>query len=393
MQYRKDKKSGNEISILGFGCMRLPSTRGKINIEKTEKLFLKAIDKGINYFDTAYLYPGSEAAIGQIFEKHNLRDKVFLATKLPIMMCKKTPDFDRYFKIELERLKTGYVDYYFMHMITSAEQWQILCDLGIEDWIARMKAEGKVKNVGFSFHGKREDFIKLVDMYEWDFCQIQYNYMNENYQAGVAGLHYASKKGLPVFIMEPLLGGRLANGVPNDALKVMEKANPDMTPVAWSLKWLWNQPEVTMLLSGMNEMEQLDENIALADSSTAGMWQDTEMDTIAKVVEIFNEAYKIPCTGCGYCMPCPKNINIPGLFASYNTSHAMGKSLGMNQYMINTGAMTQTPAFPSDCIKCGKCEQHCPQNIPIRESLVEVKKRMEPFWFRPVMAIAKKFVR
>lgn len=390
MQYRIDKRTGNKISALGFGCMRLPSTRGQIDINKTEQLFLKAIEEGINYFDTAYLYMGSEAAIGQIFDKHHLREKVMIATKLPIMMCKKEADFDKYFLTELDRLKTDYIDYYFMHMLTSPEQWQKLCELGVKEWIEAKKASGQIKQIGFSFHGKRDDFIKLVDLYDWDFCQIQYNYININYQAGETGLKYAAQKGLPVFIMEPLLGGRLANDLPSDAVSVMKKADDSLTPAGWALKWLWNQPEVTMLLSGMNEMSQLEENIALASASEAGMWGEREAQIIEQVVGIFNDSYKIPCTGCNYCMPCPQGINIPGCFASYNTSFAMKKSLGMNQYMLNTGAMSQTPAYASSCIQCGKCEKHCPQNIQIREMLKVVSKRMEPFWFKPGMAIARK---
>lgn len=393
MQYRTDKRTGNEISILGFGCMRLPSNHGRIDIDKTETLFLEAIERGVNYFDTAYLYPGSEAAIGQIFTKHQLREKVFLATKLPIFMCKKYADFDKYFNIELERLQTTYVDYYFMHMITSPEQWQVLVDLGIEKWISEKKASGQIKQAGFSFHGKSNDFIKLIDMYDWDFCQIQYNYINEFYQAGKSGLQYAAAKGLPVFIMEPLLGGKLATGLPQAAQNAFHQANPDLSPVGWSLKWIWNQPEVTMLLSGMNEMAQLEENTTLANESIPGMWGETELNVVANVVKIFNDSYKIPCTGCGYCMPCPQKINIPGLFASYNTSYAMTRSLGMNQYMLNSGAMSQTPAYASDCIKCGKCEKHCPQNIPIRDSLVQVKKRMEPIGLKTAMKIARKVIR
>jgi hypothetical protein len=392
MQYRKDKKTGNEISILGFGCMRLPLSGGRINIEKTEELFLEAINQGINYFDTAYLYPGSEAAIGEIFEKNNLREQVLIATKLPIMMCKKKSDFDKYFNTELKRLKTTYVDYYFMHMINSVEQWLKLCDIGIKEWIAKKKESGEIRQAGFSFHGKQDDFIRLIDLYEWDFCQIQYNYVNINYQAGVKGLKYASEKGLPVFIMEPLLGGRLANGLPEKAVQIMKETEASMTPVAWALEWLWHQPEVTMLLSGMNEAKQLEENIALADSFNADNWTESKSETINKVVEIFNESYKIPCTGCNYCMPCPQGINIPGLFASYNSSYSISKSTGRTQYMLNTGAMTN-PAYASDCIQCGKCEKHCPQNIPIRDSLEAVKKRMEPFWFKPGMAIARKVAR
>ena len=393
MQYREDKRTGNKISILGFGCMRLPSAHGQINIDKTEELFLKAIDKGINYFDTAYLYPGSEAAIGKIFSKHNLRKDVYIATKLPLMMCRKASDFERIFQTELERLQTDYIDYYFMHMLTSPKQWEQLCALGIREWIAEKREKGQIRQVGFSFHGKKEDFIELADIYDWDFCQIQYNYINTHYQAGTEGLKYASAKGLPVFIMEPMLGGRLANGLPKKALKVMKDSDKNMTPVGWALKWLWNQQEVTMLLSGMNEMEQLDENVRLAEDSVPEMFSDKENETIEQVIKVFNDSYKIPCTGCSYCMPCPQGINIPGCFAAYNSSYSISKSVGMNQYMLSTGAMSQTPVLASACIKCGKCESHCPQSIPIREALVDVRKRLQPFWMKPAIAVVRKVMR
>lgn len=393
MQYRIDPKTGNKISVLGFGCMRLPSTLGRIDMVKTEKLFLKAIDKGINYFDTAYIYPGSEAAIGQIFSKHGIRNEVFIATKLPLIMCRTREDIDKYFDGHLERLKTDYIDYYFMHMLGSPAQWQQLKDLGIEEWIEGKKASGQIRQVGFSFHGKKDDFISLVDSYNWDFCQIQYNYMNTNYQAGTAGLKYASQKGMPVFIMEPLLGGRLATGLPKKAEALFKSEDPAATPVSWALRWLWNHSEVTMLLSGMNEFSQLDENIALAEKAKPDSMTEKELAVIDRVVEAFNASYKVPCTGCNYCMPCPQNIDIPGCFASYNASYAISRSTGIQQYIVNTKAMSKSPAGASDCIKCGKCEKHCPQNIPIRDSLEAVKKRMEPFWYKAGTSIARRIMR
>lgn len=393
MQYQEDLKTGNKISALGFGCMRFPSTLGRIDLDKTEKLLLEAIEKGVNYFDTAYLYGGSEAAIGQIFEKNEIRQDVFIATKLPIAMCHSTADFDKFFNLQLERLKTDYVDYYFMHMVTSPQQWQQLCDLGIETWIEEKKQSGQIRQAGFSFHGLRDDFIKLVDLYDWDFCQIQYNYINTNYQAGTDGLKYAHEKGLPVFIMEPLLGGRLATGLPQPAQELFRQADPSSTPVAWALRWLWNHPEVTMLLSGMNDFDQLRENIALAEKAMPNFLSDRELAVINQVVEVFNASYKIPCTGCNYCMPCPQGIDIPGCFASYNSSYAISRSTGIQQYVVNTKGFTKNPAMAGDCIKCGKCEKHCPQNIPIRDSLEVVKKRMEPFWYKPALAILRRVMR
>lgn len=395
MQYRIDKKSGNKISILGFGCMRLPSNRNKIDIDKTEKLFLEAIDKGVNYFDTAYIYPGSEEAIGLILEKNKLRDKVFLATKLPLFRCKKYSDFDKFFNIQLNRLKTDYIDYYFMHMLGTPQQWENLKELGIEKWIDEKKSNGTIKQIGFSFHGKQDDFIELINAYDWDFCQIQYNYININFQAGVTGLKHAASKDIPVFIMEPLLGGRLANGLPDKAVSLFKESNSSLSPVGWALRWIWNQPEVTMLLSGMNEFDQLKENIHLAENSTPNMLTSKEHDTIESVITVFNTSYKIPCTGCNYCMPCPANINIPGCFAAYNSSFVHSKGVGWQQYMMNTGIISPSSSIgiASNCIKCGKCEKHCPQNIEIRSKMDKVKARMEPFWFKPAISIAKIFMK
>lgn len=393
MQYRKDEKSGNQLSVLGFGCMRFARKRGAIDMDKAEKLIMKAINEGVNYFDTAYIYGGSEAALGAILDKNKVRDKIYIATKLPLYLCKSYADFDKYFNISLERLKTDYIDYYLMHMLSSPEQWEKLKGFGIEKWLEEKKSSGKIKNIGFSYHGKRGDFNTLVDAYNWDFCQIQYNYININYQAGEDGLKYAHSKGLPVIIMEPLLGGRLASGLPEKAVKVFNNADKSLSSAGWALKWLWNQPEVTVVLSGMNADEQLDENIKIAGSSHAGMMNEKENNAVQEVIGIFNEAYKIPCTGCGYCMPCPKNVNIPGCFSAYNAVYAVGKSSGRQQYMTGTGLVTRTPSYASLCVKCGKCEKHCPQNIKIRDSLSEVEKHMEPFWFKILSAAAKVFLK
>jgi predicted aldo/keto reductase-like oxidoreductase len=393
MQYREDKRSGNQLSALGYGCMRLPSQVGKIQMDQTEKLLMEAIRNGVNYFDTAYIYGGSEAALGQVFEKNHVREKIFLATKLPLFLCRKYADFDKLFRTQLERLKTDYIDYYFMHMLTSPAQWEQLCKLGIEKWIAEKKASGQIRQVGFSFHGMQNDFISLVDAYDWDFCQIQFNYINIHYQAGLTGLKYASGKGLPVFIMEPLLGGRLANALPPKAEEIFHKADASSTPASWALRWVWNHPEVTVVLSGMNRMVQLTENITIADTALPGSLSEQDQQTVQEVIRVFNESYKVPCTGCGYCMPCPQNVNIPACFAAYNTSYAMNKAAGMQQYITSVGLVTKKPSMAGRCIRCGKCEKHCPQNIPIRDSLELVKKRMEPSWFRIAASAAKLFVR
>ena len=392
MQYRVDEKSGNKLSILGFGCMRFPRNLGQIDLKKTEMLIMEAIDEGVNYFDTAYIYPGSEEALGKILAKNQVRDRVFIASKLPIMQCKSAKDFDKFLDIQLARLQTDHIDYYFMHALSGMAQWEKLCEWGIKQWLDEKKIAGKIKQVGFSFHGVRDEFTALLEAYDWDFCQIQYNYMNINYQAGVHGLKRAAEKGLPVIIMEPLLGGRLATGLPTKVLSIFRSAGKTLSPVGWALKWLWNQPEVTVVLSGMNELPQLQENIELAGSSVPAMFTKAEDAVIAKVMAAFNATYKIPCTGCNYCMPCPQGINIPGCFSAYNASFAISSRTGLQQYFMNVGVMSKAPHLASDCTKCGKCEKHCPQQIAIRDSLQEVSKKMQPFWFKPVVALVKRFM-
>lgn len=393
MQYRENKRNKDQLSILGYGCMRFPSTMGKIDVEKTEKLLLHAYQSGVNYYDTAYLYPGSEEVLGEILKKHNLREKVFIATKLPQYMCKSGADFDKFFDIERKRLQTDYIDYYLMHNITSYKQWESLEAHGIKDWIKNKKANGEIRQIGFSYHGSLDEFPKMLDAYEWDFVQIQYNYINTNYQAGTRGLKLAAQKGLSVIIMEPLLGGKLATGLSQEAKDIFLKENPESTPVSWALRWIWNQPEVSVILSGMNATDQLEENLKLADSSIPDMLTDSELETIDKVVEVFNKSYKVPCTGCNYCMPCPQKINIPACFAAYNTSFAVDKKTGFFQYVINVNAMNKDSHYASDCVECGKCEKHCPQGIQIRNELKNVKKRLQFPGMKPILSLAGKVMR
>lgn len=388
MQYRIDPKSGNKLSALGFGCMRFP--RGvSIDFAKSEKLILEAIQQGVNYFDTAYVYGGSEDTLGEILRKNNLRSKIFLATKLPHGKCKSYADFDRIFNEQLSRLHTDYIDYYLIHNLSDFEAWNRVVTLGIEQWLAEKKERGQIRQIGFSFHGAQAEFMKILEAYSWEFCQIQYNYMNEHYQAGVKGLRKANEKGLPVIIMEPLLGGKLANGVPQKAVSLMHKANSEASPASWGLKWLWNQPEVTVVLSGMNAPEQLTDNLRAADRAAVSTMSDQELAVIAKVKSIFEENYKVPCTGCNYCMPCPHGVNIPGCFSAYNASYANGFVTGVTQYLTSTNAM-HAPNGAAVCQKCGLCEQKCPQHIQISAELVKVKKRIDPFWIRlPIRLLAK----
>jgi len=392
MQYRLDKKSGNTLSTLGMGCMRLPGTLGNVDLQKADALITEAIEQGVNFFDTAYLYPGSEAALGHVLDKNKVRDKVYIGTKLPLFKCHSYEDFDKLFSIQLGRLKTDYIDYYFMHNMTKLADWERVCSLGIEKWLQEKRAQGKIKQVGFSFHGAKDAFPKIIDAYDWDFCMIQYNYINVNYQAGAAGLKYAYSKDLPVFIMEPLLGGRLAKDLPEDAVKLFKQNDPNASPASWALRWLWNQPEVTLVLSGMNEIAQLTENAALTDKSQAGGMSENDMAVIKQVAEIFSASYKIPCTGCNYCLPCPAKINIPDSFLAYNASYSVSRFTGIQLYATTSGGFNK--AFSVyDCTKCGKCEKACPQEIAITQRLKDVGKRMEPWWYRAAMSAARRVMK
>ena len=388
MRYVTDVRSGNELSVLGFGCMRFPRDR-----DKTERLVVAAVDAGLNYFDTAYIYGNTEVTLGEILHKNGLRDKVNIATKLPHQRCKVYCDFDRIFSEQLERLKTDRIDYYLIHNLSDMEAWRRLCDLGVEKWVAEKKAGGQIKQIGFSFHGALNGFMSLIDDYDWDFCQIQYNYMDENYQAGRAGLRRAHEKGLPVIIMEPLLGGKLATGLPPKAARFFTDADAGRSMASWAFSWLWNQPEVTVVLSGMNSMEQLEDNIKSAENAVFGMLSESESAVFAPVVGALREAYKTPCTGCNYCMPCPEGVNIPGCFAAYNTSYAMGFVAGMTQYLTSTGVNhPEKRSGVKSCIGCGACVKKCPQNIEIPKALTAAKKRLEPFWLSAILWVLRKFI-
>ncbi len=378
MQYRKDRY-GNPISVLGYGCMRFTQTAGKIDIAKTEKELLEAFHGGVNYFDTAYIYPGSEAALGEILARNGIREQVNIATKLPHYLLKKPEDLDRCFSEELRRLKTDHVDYYLMHMLTDTKTWQRLEGLGIVQWLAEKKASGQIRQVGFSYHGNSDMFCKLLDIYDWDFCQIQYNYLDENSQAGATGLHRAAEKGLPVIIMEPLRGGRLTNTLPASAKKII--AHTSLTPAQFAFRWLWDQKEVTCVLSGMNSLDMVKENLATAQVTDPGSLTPEDRTIYTKVVAAINENMKVGCTGCRYCMPCPKGVDIPGTFAAYNRMTSDGYWKALTEYFMITGVRKDYTG-PGNCIGCGKCEQHCPQHLPIRQELKNARKALEGIPYR-----------
>jgi predicted aldo/keto reductase-like oxidoreductase len=392
MQYRSDPRSGNKLSVLGYGCMRFPRRLGAIDLAATERLIIDAVAGGVNYFDTAYIYPGSEETLGAVLTRNNLRDKVYIATKLPLTLVHAPSDFEKYFAAHLARLKTEHIDYYLLHMLTDFAGFERLRSWGVLDWAAQLKAEGKIRQFGFSFHGTRDAFLRIIEAAPWDFCQIQYNYSDENFQAGVTGLRKAASLGLPVMIMEPLLGGKLAQGLPGGAAKIFHDTDSAKSNAAWAFNWLFDQKEVTVVLSGMNNEDALRENLALADKAQPGMLSMEEKAVYAKALAAFNEAMKIRCTGCSYCMPCPHGVNIPGSFAAYNTSYFHGLYTGLKQYTTGAAPLSQKPTFASNCVKCGACEKHCPQKLPIRDDLARVKARLEPWWYQMGMHAARRLL-
>ena len=387
MKYREDKK-GNKLSILGYGCMRFTKKGTSIDMDKAEKEVMEAVNNGVNYFDTAYVYPGSETALGEIIKRNNCRDKIFIATKLPHYMVKSKKDLEKYFKEQLKRLQTDYVDYYLMHMLTDVQTWNKLKSIGALDWLKEKIENGQIRNVGFSYHGNTDTFLQLLEVYDWDFCQIQYNYLDEHSQAGRKGLKTANKKGIPVIIMEPLRGGRLVNLLPESAKNIIKQNSRKRTPAEWSFRWLWNQPEVTCILSGMNSLETVRENIEIAKNVEVDEFTKEDFQLIEQIKNEINRNIKVGCTGCNYCMPCPKGVDIPGTFHSYNLMYSENKKSGRHNYLMCT-AVRKNPSSASQCVECGKCEKHCPQHIEIRKELRNAGRELET----PLYKIAKTAVK
>lgn len=389
MKYRPDRY-GNPISQLGYGCMRFTRKGSGIDYEKAEKEVLLAIEKGINYFDTAYIYPGNEECLGWILEKNHCRNKVNIATKLPQYLLRSATAIDKTFHEELSRLRTDHIDYYLMHMFTDYAEWVRLQNLGIEQWIARQKEEGRIRYIGFSYHGDTEMFLKILDAYDWDFCQIQYNYLDEHTQAGRTGLQAAAKKGIPVIIMEPLRGGKLVN-LPEQAKQVLSSHGKGYTPAELGLRWLWNQPEVTCVLSGMNSEEMVSENIRIASDAEPGHLTEEDMEIVAQIRQIIRQREKVGCTGCRYCMPCPKGVDIPGNFHYYNLMYMEKKSSARKEFARNMG-LRKEPGFATQCVGCGLCEKHCPQHLPIRQKLKEADRDLRPLPYKIGIQVARKIM-
>ena len=384
MLYRKMKKNDDELSILGFGVMRMQEKRGKIIEDLGTRQVRMAIDKGVNYIDTAWPYHNgnSEPFLGRALAD-GYREKVKLATKLPHWLVKTREDMDQFLNAQLERLKTDHIDYYLMHGV-DGETWQTSKGLGAIDFLDRAKKDGRIINAGFSFHGDKDAFKEIVDAYDWDFCQIQYNYLDEQNQAGKEGLQYAAAKGLGVIVMEPLRGGNLAGKVPAAVQEIWDEAEVKRTPAEWALRWIWNHPDVTVILSGMNDDEHIEENIRIAGEAHPDSLTDKELELVSRAGKKYRELMKVGCTGCGYCMPCPAGVNIPFSFEVYNNLHMFGDSRRATMearigYMSQLAAIpgARTASYPSQCEKCGACEEACPQQLPVSEVLEDVVATFE----------------
>jgi uncharacterized protein len=376
MLYRSLKEI--PVSILGFGAMRLPLIGGtraptdsfdperSIDQEETARMIKYAIDHGINYFDTAYNYHGgkSEVVMGKLLNPY--RDRVLIATKLPVFLVKERDDFGRILGEQLERLQTDHLDVYLLHGL-NAQTWHTSKDLGVLTFLDQIKKDGRVRNVGFSFHDTLAVFKNIVDAYDWNVCQIQYNYLDEQYQAGKEGLRYAASKDIGMVVMEPLRGGKLAK-VPTEVLHLLESSHTKRQPVEWGLRWIWNHPEVATVLSGMSSLDQVRENIGFAEGGRASSLSGEDLALIDEARKAYRALLKVDCTGCAYCMPCPSGVNIPMNFSFYNDVVTFKDPTGVMVY--NEFMSPEQRALA--CSDCGECEEKCPQHIPIREELKKV---------------------
>ncbi len=391
MQYRKNR-TGEPVSALGFGCMRFAKKGGRIDLDKAKEQVLEAVRQGVNYFDTAYIYPGSEAAMGEIIEQTGIREEINIATKLPHYLVGNIAAADRIFKEELSRLRTDHIDYYLIHFLTDTAQWKKLKSLGIEDWIAEKKASGQIRHMGFSFHGNTESFLQILGDYDWDFCMIQYNYLDENSQAGRNGLQEAASRGIPVMIMEPLRGGKLVDMLPQSAKNLIDSSPEGYSYAELAFRWLWDQPEVTCVLSGMNSLDMVRENCRIAADAKPGAFTPELHELVRQVRQAIVSSTRIGCTECGYCMPCPRGVDIPGTFRCYNRIYTENRVSGMKDYFQSI-ALRFPPAFAHQCNGCGRCEKHCPQHLPIRRNLKKAGRALTPLPVRPVLWAARKYLK
>ncbi len=377
MQYRKFGETNLKISTLGFGCMRLPTLNNdssKINEKEAIKMIRYAIDNGVNYIDTAHPYHNgnSETLVGKAL-KDGYREKVKLATKLPTWLTDSYEDFDKFLNGQLKKLNTDHIDFYLLHSLDK-DKWKKVKNLGILKFLDNAIKDGRIKHAGFSFHDDLNTFKKIVDSYNWDFCQIQLYFTDQDHQAGVAGLKYAASKGLATVIMTPLKGGELVKNIPEQIKKILNNTKPKRSLADWSLRWVCNHPEVTVVLSGMSKINQVTENIKTVETALPNSLTKEELKTLDNIRDVYEKKLKINCTGCNYCMPCPQNVAIPTIFSLYNDIFLYGSK---KESVKNYKNLIKEKKDASQCIECEKCEKVCPQNLSIIKYLKKIHKELK----------------
>ncbi|MDD1699874.1 MAG: aldo/keto reductase [Methanoregula sp.] len=379
MLYRTVPKTGDKLSVLGFGYMRLPQKKsGGIDEERAIRQLRYAIDNGVNYVDTApaYHFGKSEKVLARALAD-GYREKVRIATKLPPWSVHSRDDMDRILSSQLATLHTSHIDYYLLHSLSKVT-WEKMKNLGVREFLDSAKKDSRINNAGFSFHGDTATFKEIIDSYDWEFCQIQYNYLDEHIQAGTEGLSYAAGKQLGVMIMEPLRGGNLAGPVPDEIKRIWDESSVKRSPAEWAFRWVWNHPEVTVVLSGMNDEIHIDENLRIAQDAIPNSLSPAELDSIARVRDMFQQRMKVGCSGCGYCMPCPAGVDIPGCFSLYNAHHLFPQDRSAKfQYLGRHGGLLSPVSYAGLCRQCGKCVKSCPQHLSIPDHLQDVSTDME----------------
>ena len=387
MQYRTVPKNGDILSALGYGTMRLPlrttESRQSPDPEQVDEArairqIRSAIESGVNYLDTGYLYRNgeSEVVLGKALAE-GYRDRVKIADKLPPTLVTSREDMDRFLEVQLRRLGSDSIDYYMLLYLDPA-LWTKMTDLGVFEFLETARKAGKIKNIGFSFHGDIGTFREIVDCYDWTFCQIQYNILDEENQAGTEGLRYAASKNIAVMIMEPLRGGMLAENLPKPVRAIYDNAETSRSPAAWALRWVWDHPEVTVVLSGMNDEHHIRENIQICEEALPEILSDTERATIDEAAQSFKKLIKVNCTQCGYCLPCPQGVDIPACFSFYNQYHMHDdKAATRELYIARLIESEDTPSSASLCQNCGICLSGCPQGIDIPAELKKVARDLE----------------
>jgi predicted aldo/keto reductase-like oxidoreductase len=390
MLYRRMPSTGDELSILGFGCMRLPEKGGKIDEERATRQLRDAIDRGLNYVDTAapYHMGTSEPFVGRALGD-GYRERVFLATKLPPWKTNAPDDMERILGEQLEKLRTDHVDYYLVHAL-NGDSWKKMRDFGVREFLDKAKSDGRIAHAGFSFHGVLPDFKQIVDAYDWEFCQLQYNYLDEKRQAGTEGLEYAAGKGLGVIAMEGLRGGNLGKSVPPEVQAVWDEAHTERSAAEWALRWIWNRPEIQVNLSGMNDEKHIEENLRIAGEAFPNSLGSEELELVRRAADAYRSIMKADCTGCQYCLPCPSGVNIPGCFGSYNSKYIFRDRKARFLYLFWCGGlMGGPPALASQCTDCGQCVPKCPQELAIPELLKDVAGEFDGPTLKPTLWFMK----